>query len=201
MLRRELLPRERLLLAAVLAVPLLWEVAATLGRTPRSWPLTACSAGIAAAVFVGGWSARKLLPAGLVAAALLLVSAALPLLCGGTTPPLGASPQTPSLYGYAGDYPRLMDLPIAQLTAVLAVVVLLFRSAPVTQVAAGVGALTTAAASAAVLDWVMAHRAHAATAIAPATLWGYGVLALGTATAIGLYARQPSAASYSVASR
>jgi hypothetical protein len=176
---RELLPRERLLLVAVLIVPLLWEAAATLGRTPRSWPLTVCSAGIAAAAIVGGWSVRKLLPAGLVAAALLLLSAALPSVL-------------PSTLGYAGDYPRLVHLPIAQLTAVLAVVVLLFKSAPAGQVAVGIGVLTMAAASAGALDWVTAHRTHLGTAIAPATLWGYGVLALGTATAIGLYARQPS---------
>lgn len=188
-----------MLLVAVLAVPLLWEAAATLGRTPRSWPLTACSAGTVAAVIVGGWSARKLLPAALAAAVLLLVSAALPVLSGGTT--LGASAHSPSVPGYAVDYPRLMNLPIAQLTAVLAAVVLLLKNSPARQVAAGIGVLSSAAASAATLDWVTAYRAHGGTAIAPVTLWGYGVLTLGTAIAIGLYARQPSAASYSVASR
>jgi hypothetical protein len=162
--------REFQLMLAALGLPLLWEGAAVADKGARALPFLACSLAIAAVTLL---TRQKPLAGALICAPLVVGSAVL----------------MPTLNYFAG-YPRLAYLPVTQLVAVMALIVLLVRRASPARSATGVGALTIAAGGAATIGYIAAHNARAVFITSPAMAAGIVTLALGTALAAGIYARQ-----------
>ncbi|NIH85865.1 hypothetical protein [Amycolatopsis granulosa] len=167
--------RVHALLSVLVGAPLVWEITRVDLSRPAAYAFLACSALVAAAPWLALWF--RWWAGVLAAAAGVLGSAGLML-----------------LLDWLPARPEVANLPLVQVTAVLAVLVIVLRDAGRWGAVLGATGLTlsVAAAAVAVQQWARVSP-HLATPYAP-TVAGTALLVFGGALAAGVYLRSGDSA-------